>query len=212
MDWFICKAASTELVEPPSSEKISFRHAFLSSLQDKTAFLITTRFETVLKEAHASLFPLSHAGLSAPSLYSDPSMPLSLNFDSSVTPSPPRPPRDLTTQAHPLAPVNPSLLASTLAPVSNSSSQAPHPEPARRSQRQRELRDITHNLPLAGTPHPLPTTTHALPVTTYTRARSSLPSARHSRPDTDPPATLAAIGVLFGVHTPPHGRKGLGRS
>jgi hypothetical protein len=89
MDWFICKAASTELMEPLSHEKISFRHAFLSSLQDKTAFLITARFETALKEAHASMFPLSQNESPELVQYSDPPSTSGYLFDSQPTPSPP---------------------------------------------------------------------------------------------------------------------------
>ncbi len=59
MDWFICKAASQELQSPPSNERISFRHAFLSALQDKTAFAITSCFEASVKQCHMALFPNS---------------------------------------------------------------------------------------------------------------------------------------------------------
>lgn len=114
MDWFICKAASTELQEAPSHEKISFRHAFLSSLQDKTASLITSRFETTLKEAHAAMFPLSQPALPGPVQYSDPPSTSRYLFDTQPTPSPPRPLPESITLPHPLAPRAPSSFSSTL--------------------------------------------------------------------------------------------------
>ena len=220
MDWFICKAASTELAEPPSSEKISFRHAFLSSLQDKTAFLITTRFETTLKEAHASLFPLSQTGLAGPVQYSD--MPVASNsiFDSQPTPSPPRPTPEPTSHPHPLAPRDPSTLTSTLIPISNSTSQPPpSSQPLRRSKRRPtvatvpddEHRENLRNPPSSSTRRPPPAPTTDPPATIHTRARSSPADARHSHSVPDDSPALLRVGVLFGAHTPSRGRRGSGR-
>lgn len=113
MDWFICKAASTELIEPPSHEKISFRHAFLASLQDKTAFLITSRFEQSLKEIHATLFPHAQQELFHSVQYSEPLDRPSSFIESQPTPSPPPPHFSPPSPSHPLAPQNPSSRIST---------------------------------------------------------------------------------------------------
>jgi hypothetical protein len=67
----ICKAASQELQSPPSNERISFRHAFLSSLQDKTAFAITSCFEASVKQCHMALFPNSPISISAEDVSQD---------------------------------------------------------------------------------------------------------------------------------------------
>jgi hypothetical protein len=125
MDWFVCKAASTELMEAPSHEKISFRHAFLSSLQDKTAFLITSQFEATLREAHSNLFPLAH--LEAPNFhqYSEPPHAHSSLFDSQAPSSPSSSQHEPATDTHPLAPQNTSLLNSTRVFTSS-----PPPQPA----------------------------------------------------------------------------------
>jgi hypothetical protein len=80
MDWFICNAASQQLQSPPSNERISFRHAFSSALQDKTAFAITSCFEASVKELHMALFPNSSISISAANIsLDDPSPDL---FDS----------------------------------------------------------------------------------------------------------------------------------
>jgi hypothetical protein len=65
MDWFICNAASQQLQSSPSNERISFRHAFLSALQDKTAFAITSSFEAFIKERHMMIFPNSSISVSS---------------------------------------------------------------------------------------------------------------------------------------------------
>jgi hypothetical protein len=65
MDRFICNTASQQLQSPLSNERISFRHAFLSALQDKTAFAITMCFEASMKEFHLALFSNSSLSISA---------------------------------------------------------------------------------------------------------------------------------------------------
>ncbi len=104
MDWFVCKAAASELTEPPSHEKISFRHAFLSSLQDKTAFILTSCFESSLKEVHSALFPSAQIDFIAPPrLYSNLVDPPPFLTDSQQPVSPPPEPESPTSSAHPLA-------------------------------------------------------------------------------------------------------------
>jgi hypothetical protein len=240
MDWFICKAASIELMEPPSNEKISFRHAFLSSLQDKTAFLITSCFETSLKEAHASMFPLSHNEPPNPIQYSDPSNTPGCLFDSQPTPSPPRPPPNPTVPPHPLAPRDPSSLSSVLLPYTPTYS-------PRRSQRllppaattDATIQGNPHTPPNAPPPPPILATVPptALPargrstsacraslnpppptpasITTpstpaLSRARSTPTGAHQSHSGLYPPA-LSGVGALFRAHLPSVGRKGSGR-
>ena len=75
MDWFICSAASQQLQSPPSNERISFRHAFLSALQDKTAFAITSCFEASVKELHMAMFPNSAISISAADVSRDDPLP-----------------------------------------------------------------------------------------------------------------------------------------
>ncbi len=214
MDWFICKAASTELFEPPSHEKISFRHAFLSSLQDKTASMITQCFETTLKEAHASLFPLAQPEIYAPppALYSElPHSSISL-FDSQPSASPPPP---SLSQPHPLAPTNPSSLLSTIIqnpppPSQNGLSQPPH---ARRSL------NFSRSSPPSTVPNNLPTSLPRRAVerapNEYARAYGPSASTRGSRSNTQAPPVDVALpapspmGVLFRRHL---SRDGRGRS
>jgi hypothetical protein len=71
MDWFICNSASQQLHSPPSNERISFRHAFLSALQDKTAFAITSCFEASVKELYMATFPNSTISISAENISRD---------------------------------------------------------------------------------------------------------------------------------------------
>ena len=213
MDWFICKAASTELLEPPSHEKISFRHAFLSSLQDKTASMITQCFETTLKEAHASLFPLAQPEIYAPppALYSElPHSSISL-FDSQPSASPPSP---SLSQPHPLAPTNPSSLLSTIIqnPLSSPQNGLSQPPYARRSlnfSRSSPPSTVPNNLP---TPFPRRAVERA--PNEYARAYGPSASTRSSRSNTQAPPVDVALpapspmGVLFRRHLSRDGRGG----
>ena len=210
MDWFICKAASTELQEAPSHEKIAFRHAFLSSLQDKTAFVITSRFETALKEAHAALFPLSQTDPHGPAQYSDPPSTSGYLFDTQPTPSPPRAHPESTTHSHPLAPRDPSSLPSTLL-SQTTAAQLPRRSP--RHSLSAVLIDVEnggHSNNSLFTPFSSLFPTTSLSPTSLPRARSTPASARQSHSDPHPPALLG-VGALFRVHLPPTGRRGLGR-
>ena len=226
------------LLTSSSSCAHAFRHAFLSSLQDKTAFLITARFETALKEAHASMFPLSHNELPNLVQYSDPPSIPGYLFDSQPTPSPPRPPPNPTSPLHPLAPRDPSSLSSTLLPYAPADSR-------RRSQRllppaaptnvEILRKPPTYSLPpppvhasvpsatpsararstsayrapvIAPPPSHAPTV--SLPTTSSFRARSTPAGAHQSHSGLYPPA-LSGVGALFRAHSPSVGRKGSGR-
>lgn len=211
MDWFICKAASIELVVPPSHEKISFRHAFLASLQDKTAQLITTRFETSLKELHASIFPLAQSELFHSTQYSDPPTRTGPLFDSQLT-SPPShsPPRLVSSPLpHPLAPHHPPSLqlihASThsdscpLPPQTMSQQSNPYarvyssPAGSRRNRSHDPVtpttRERSHSLPChlpSSNVAPAPTSHRAAaaPPNTHARAYNSFTGARNGHPNT----------------------------
>lgn len=89
MNRFICKAASEELMEPPSKEQISFRHTFMAALQDKTASCIASSFESHLRDTHAALFPLHSADTPTP-LYLYAPLPFdSPSLHDSISSSPP---------------------------------------------------------------------------------------------------------------------------
>jgi hypothetical protein len=143
MDWFICKAASEELREPPSKDKISFRHTFLSALQDKTAFTITSCFETHLKESHAALFPTANLDLFNQSrLYAElPLEPRPLH-DSLPSSSPPPVHPD---PSHPLA----SPPQARIVPLAQSakSSAVPPAAPAPLESRMARATHPVHELP-----------------------------------------------------------------
>jgi hypothetical protein len=210
MDWFLCKAASTELMEAPSHEKISFRHAFLSSLQDKTAFLITAQFEATLREAHSNLFPLTHLETFNSHQYSEPPQAHSLLFDSQASSSSSSSQHELTSESHPLAPRNASLLNSTRVITS-----LPSPQPTTTSTNASRRQSTP---PLSGTSRPHLSPTPDQPTNPYARVYSTTAGTRRGHPDTRTPSgddallhhrvgpgsvalpAHSPVGVLFRAH------------
>jgi hypothetical protein len=213
MDWFICKAASVELFEPPSHEKVSFRHAFLSSLQDKTSFILTSRFETSLREAHASLFPLAQPEPFGPPQYAVPVIAHASLFDSQPTPSPPPSQPDTTRRPHPLAPHNSALstlltasqaASPTHSPQANAAQPPLHPAQAATASASSpaRVRTASTRAPSAESSLLPPSHTTVVP-NPYARVYSSPAGARHDRSDARaPPAGIASpapvpVAALF---------------
>ena len=125
MDWFVCNAASQQLQSPPSNERISFRHAFLSALQDKTAFAITSCFEASVKELHMALFPNSSISISAADAsLDDPPFDLVDDFHNSLSTQAAQ--HSLANDTHPLSRVA-LPLNSILHPITSALSPLPPP-------------------------------------------------------------------------------------